>query len=747
VKKILFILVLLSSIRASAQIDAFNGYCTQGSYPATTSGLNSSNLMQSLIPQCTVTVYNTGTTNLATIFSNATGTVLTNPFRASTKAQWLFFAANNQGYDVVMSGGIPPLTFLLPVTLTDLKVGTGGGGGSGVTNVTAGDLLPIFTTTVTTPTTTPNITFNLSSAAPNSILGNPTGVSGNPLYFLYSCTGFLACNYDTPSNTLTLNVPNTSALSITAVAPIRVNGGTGPVSSGTASIDCPTCGQVALQMQVLAPISGQYAIIYPTGGVITSDPVMQASIFGNGTTAAGGHFIWQCSGLLCSIAGANQAHWTGFALPSWLAARTSDITAIYADAITAAYPQNPVWAYTDSFSGTTVTCNSHELMVTPTAYPYAAQERSALTGLTGATFDANAECHVQVGGSGPGSTGQTVDVSAIRFLVYYTGAPGPANPATLNIQPPLSWDQGTNTLFLNQSDNVAGHEQFQFFQYQPPASSYPAYTAKLFLNTADCVTPHVGTSSECITDGTNWSMLWNSSGGGGGGDTITSPNSTLNVGGTTTNTTLDLNLTHANTWTSKQTQPAPIFPDLAGGGTQCLDIDNSGQVGVTGSACGAGGGGLTGQTINYLPKATSSNASTTSSVVEDTGVGIIIHGTGTTHGAFFPASTGTPSPVASNAGIGSDSSSNLVGSDNGGAFARICTATNGVCAAAFGTYFTESVTCTTTCSLTHTPTTFINFARNGIDQRSTTDFSVSSSTVTLVVAATGGDTFYAQYFY
>jgi len=38
--------------------------------------------------------------------------------------------------------------------------------------------------------------------------------------------------------------------------------------------------------------------------------------------------------------------------------------------------------------------------------------------------------------------------------------------------------------------------------------------------------------------------------GGGGGDTITSPNSTLTVGGTSSNTTLDLNLATQNTWTA-----------------------------------------------------------------------------------------------------------------------------------------------------------------------------------------------------
>lgn len=39
---------------------------------------------------------------------------------------------------------------------------------------------------------------------------------------------------------------------------------------------------------------------------------------------------------------------------------------------------------------------------------------------------------------------------------------------------------------------------------------------------------------------------------GGGGDTITSPNSTLSVGGTSSATTLDVNLSHANTWAALQ---------------------------------------------------------------------------------------------------------------------------------------------------------------------------------------------------
>ena len=41
--------------------------------------------------------------------------------------------------------------------------------------------------------------------------------------------------------------------------------------------------------------------------------------------------------------------------------------------------------------------------------------------------------------------------------------------------------------------------------------------------------------------------------GTGGGDAVSSPNSTISVGGTSTATTLDLNLAHSNTWTASQT--------------------------------------------------------------------------------------------------------------------------------------------------------------------------------------------------
>jgi hypothetical protein len=125
----------LSTIPAKAQTAAFNGFCDSGGRSSVTSGLNSTNKLQQVIPSCTINVYITGTTTHATLTKDAIGTPLSNPFTAAAlgstaPGQWLFFAATGQGYDVVMSGGISPNTFPTPVTLTDLTSG-GGGGTSG----------------------------------------------------------------------------------------------------------------------------------------------------------------------------------------------------------------------------------------------------------------------------------------------------------------------------------------------------------------------------------------------------------------------------------------------------------------------------------------------------------------------------------------------------------------------------------------------------------------------------------------
>jgi hypothetical protein len=115
-----FLTVSLAYKSAVAQNSALTGYCTQGATAALVSGLKSTNQLQGVIPKCTVTVFQTGTSTKATIYSNSTRTPLANPFTANaTSGQWLFYAAT-ACYDVVLSGGTPPNSFQSPVTLTGI---------------------------------------------------------------------------------------------------------------------------------------------------------------------------------------------------------------------------------------------------------------------------------------------------------------------------------------------------------------------------------------------------------------------------------------------------------------------------------------------------------------------------------------------------------------------------------------------------------------------------------------------------
>jgi hypothetical protein len=115
--------ILFCAARLPAQTGALTGYCTLGGTKASTSGLPSINYLQGVVPDCTVTVYLTGTTTKATLYSDLHNTPLTNPFTAVvTSGQWLFYASTARAYDIVMSGGITPNVYTVPVTLTSVGI-------------------------------------------------------------------------------------------------------------------------------------------------------------------------------------------------------------------------------------------------------------------------------------------------------------------------------------------------------------------------------------------------------------------------------------------------------------------------------------------------------------------------------------------------------------------------------------------------------------------------------------------------
>jgi hypothetical protein len=79
--------------------------------------------------------------------------------------------------------------------------------------------------------------------------------------------------------------------------------------------------------------------------------------------------------------------------------------------------------------------------------------------------------------------------------------------------------------------------------------------------------------------------------GGGGGDNVTSPNGTLSVGGTSTATTIDLSLTHPNTWTGQQTLVSPILTGIPTVPTAPAGTNTTQAASTAFVLANAGGGG------------------------------------------------------------------------------------------------------------------------------------------------------------
>lgn len=184
------------------------GFCTPGQQTLSVSGLNVAPTALASFSECQVTVYIAGTTTLATIYSDngSPPTPLANPFTAAANSYWAFYAANGR-YSAQISGSNFPTFTYIDILLCDPAEGTGcGGSGSGsVVNFAAGNLPPLFTTTVTTPTTTPNLLFNLSNAPSFNFYGNFDATTGPPAFWQLIAGTNITLVPNTGTNTLTIN--------------------------------------------------------------------------------------------------------------------------------------------------------------------------------------------------------------------------------------------------------------------------------------------------------------------------------------------------------------------------------------------------------------------------------------------------------------------------------------------------------------------------------------------------------------
>lgn len=125
---------------------------------------------------------------------------------------------------------------------TDSGAGCGTGSGN-VSTFSAGNLSPLFTTSVATPTTTPALSFSLSNAAVGTFLGNATSSAAGPAYVTLSAIN-----------------PQTATYQVTATDFAAYK--TITVASGTFTITLVASGS--------QPAAGQYINIVNYGsGVVT----------------------------------------------------------------------------------------------------------------------------------------------------------------------------------------------------------------------------------------------------------------------------------------------------------------------------------------------------------------------------------------------------------------------------------------------------------------------------------------------
>lgn len=108
IRKTLSLLFLLLAVPALAR-QRIQGWCEAGNRTITVNSTTSSATtpVQRSFPSCTVTVYVTGTINLASLYADNAGTTKTNPFNADTNGYWFYYADDGTYDNGFTNGGFP----------------------------------------------------------------------------------------------------------------------------------------------------------------------------------------------------------------------------------------------------------------------------------------------------------------------------------------------------------------------------------------------------------------------------------------------------------------------------------------------------------------------------------------------------------------------------------------------------------------------------------------------------------------
>ncbi len=232
-KKALLLLILSNPMFARA---VYSNWCQQGNQTITVSGNTSSTStpVQRSYPGCTITVFQSDGSTLASIFSDNIGTVKANPFTLSgSQGQYSFYA--DQGFYVIRTAnsGLSTFTFNIFLPLD----GTFGGFITSLNGLTA----PIQTfvagasgTDFGIVSTSTTHTFNIpsSSAANRGLLTSADWIAFNAKQAALSFTGPLVNTLGTVSITLPITISQgghgqtTQTAGFNALSPLTMAGDT-----------------------------------------------------------------------------------------------------------------------------------------------------------------------------------------------------------------------------------------------------------------------------------------------------------------------------------------------------------------------------------------------------------------------------------------------------------------------------------------------------------------------------------------
>lgn len=446
-KKLLPLLALFWSACAWGAVGPVQGHCYLGGTQATTSGANSSNYLNGIIPACTVKVYLHDTTTLATIYSNESSAPLANPFTANAlpgvdPGGYIFWAAANQGYDIVTYGGlsnpncaIAPLCYTRPVTRIDVFPAGGASGGTGITQITGSN------------------SYNCTSSSCN--------ISGASLLLEHEGTPLtdqsLLNFHDTPAN---------------------LSGGSLDTNYQPVIPKFDTIGGMAwetlaalgtLQMALTPPASGQYAFV--PASVCTIGTVDNLTGVGTCATDNSG------ARLFCGNSGPlNPCHLQiafGFALPSYIS--QANITAVYGMS----------WTSQTGALSNPLTCGGTSIAPGGST-PFPLQSMTAI--LSPVPTISTLSCTSIYGETLFASPPGEIDYSLVGLFIYYTGTPPPVtNPIQVN--PPLYYR--TNNLGLSLPYDY-GTDATSTNAYNVSIPAYiapaPGETVKLFVSNSNTIT-------------------------------------------------------------------------------------------------------------------------------------------------------------------------------------------------------------------------------------------------------------------